>query len=555
MPVGWVGERRVQGMVVEEQATKEQRTETARAARAAGAVSLAVFASRILGLVRDQFFAKLFGAGLYNDAWLVAFRIPNLLRDLFAEGALSAAFLPTFTEILKKEGSRRAWHLANLVLSALLVLLGLLTLLFLVGAEWLVHALAAGFAEVPGKVELTTSLLRILSPFLLLVAAASVAMGILNAFGHFFLPALAPAVFNVALILSALFLVPAFERAGILPIYAMAAGAVAGGLLQFGVQLPLLRREGFRFRFLWNWDDSGLRRMRRLVGPALIGVSAVQLNVLVNTQLASFLGENGPVSWLSYAFRIMYLPIGLFGVAVGVVNLREVSLHAATARWERLRETLADSVRLVAFLAIPSAVGLMVLAEPIVEVLFERGDFTALDTQRTAWALAAYAVGLLAYSTNKIYVPTFYALDDTRTPVRISLVAVLVNLAANLMLIAVLPPEIRFAGLALGTSISVSVSNGLLSRSLRARLGDFGRGRIRRAMLRQGIAALSMAGVVAGARAAWWPELPPALLQKVLVVGGLVVAGGITYVGACRLLKVEELDEVWAAWKTRGRRG
>lgn len=540
---------------MEERDQVPQRSEAGRAARAAGAVSLAVFASRILGLVRDQFFAKLFGAGLYNDAWLVAFRIPNLLRDLFAEGALSAAFLPTFTEILKKEGARRAWHLVNLVLSLLLVGLGLLALVFLAGAEWLVHALAAGFAEVPGKVELTADLLRILSPFLLLVAGASVAMGVLNAFGHFFLPALAPAVFNLALIFSAIFLVPSFERAGIVPIYAMAVGAVAGGLLQFGVQLPLLRREGFRFDFVLDWDDPGLQRMRRLVGPALIGVSAVQLNVLVNTQLASFLGDNGPVSWLSYAFRIMYLPIGLFGVAVGVVNLREVSLHAAAERWDRLRTTLADSVRLVAFLAIPSAVGLIVLAEPIVEVLFQRGDFTAFDTQRTAWALTAYAVGLLAYSANKIYVPTFYALDDTRTPVRISLVAVLVNLAANLTLIAVLPADYRFAGLALGTSISVSVSNGLLSRALRARLGDFGRGRIRRAILRHGIAGLGMAGVVAAVRAAWWPELPPVLLQKVLVVAGLVLAGGITYVGACRLLRVEELDEVWSAWKSRGGRG
>ena len=263
--------------------------DSVRSARAAGKVGLAVFLSRILGLVRDQIFAKLFGAGLYNDAWLVAFRIPNLFRDLFAEGALSAAFVPAFTEALQKNGRAHGWMLANLVLSGLLVLLGGFALLLPLVSEWFVYLLAAGFSEVPGKVDITSNLLVLLAPFLMLVAMASVGMAILNSLNHFFLPALAPAAFNLALILAGLFLAPRFEDWGVLPIYAMGVGALVGGLLQYLIQLPLMRREGYRFQFRLSWQHEGVRRIIRLIAPAILGVGVVQINVLVNTQIASFL--------------------------------------------------------------------------------------------------------------------------------------------------------------------------------------------------------------------------------------------------------------------------
>lgn len=505
-------------------------SEAARSARAAGKVSAAVFLSRILGLVRDQIFAKLFGAGLYNDAWLVAFRIPNLLRDLFAEGAVSAALVPAFTDTLRTEGRAGAWHLANLVLSALLALLGVLTVLLVAGSDWMVTALAAGFAEVPGKHEVTSALIRILSPFLMLIALASMAMSLLNALNHFFLPALAPALFNVALIVSGLFLAPWFERIGVLPIYAMGAGAVAGGFLQFAVQIPLLRKEGFRFHLQLDLRHPGIQRMGRLLGPAMIGISAVQINILVNTQLASFLQDNGPVSWLSYAFRLIYLPVGLFGVAVGVVNLKEVSVHAAARNFEALRQTVANSIRLVAFLAIPSAVGLIVLARPIVDVLFERGDFTPQDTQFTAYALVAYSLGLFAYSCNKIYVPTFYALDDTRTPVRITFAAVLANFVTNIVLILTLPDPYQYIGLAVGTSVSVALSNWLLVRRLSRRLGSFRRFGIGRAIARNLLAALAMGALVYrvdGLFNAWWED--PDLIRELTALTSCVVAGGLLY--------------------------
>ncbi len=527
-------------------------SEGARSARAAGKVSIAVFLSRILGLVRDQIFAKLFGAGLYNDAWLVAFRIPNLLRDLFAEGALSAALVPTFAETLRHRGRAEAWHLANLVLSGLLVILGALTLILFLGSEWFVTALAAGFLDVPGKVEVTSMLIKILSPFLMLVALASLAMSLLNTLNHFFLPALAPALFNVALILSGLLLVPWFERAGVLPIYAMGVGAILGGLLQYAIQVPLLRREGYRFRFRIDLQHPGIRRMGRLLGPALVGVSAVQLNILINTQLASFLQDNGPVSWLSYAFRIIYLPIGLFGVAVGVVNLRDVSVHAAGEQFEALKETVANSVKLVSFLALPSSVGLIVLARPVVDVLFERGGFTAQDTIYTAWALVAYSLGLLAYSCNKVYVPTFYALDDTRTPVRITLVTVLVNLGANLVLLVLLPAEYRFVGLAAGTSISVTLSNWLLASRLRRRLGDFRSYRIAGTITHHLTLALAMGGLVFLVDrmfAVWWPD--PDLMREIAALAGCLAAGGGVYLGLAALTGVPEMKHLVQAWRRR----
>lgn len=468
----------------------------AQSARAASKVSLAVLISRILGLVRDQVFAKLFGAGIYNDAWLVALRIPSLLRDLFAEGALSTAFVPTFTEHLQKKGRQEAWHLVNLVMSGLLVLLGCLTLVFFSFPDFFVSVLAAGFSEVPGKTEITATLVKILAPLLMLIAMASVAMAILNTLNHFFLPALAPAFFNISLILAGFFLVPEFESRGVLPIYAMGFGALVGGLLQYAVQLPLLRKEGFRFRFRVDLQHPGIRRMGRLMAPAVVGVSAVQINVLVNTLLASFLQDNGPVSWLSYAFRIIYLPIGLFGVAVGIVNLKEVSVFAAKGKYQELKETVADSLKMISFLAVPSTLGLIILARPIVRVLFERGDFTSADTLATSYAVVAYSFGLFAYSCIKVYVPTFYALDNTRTPVRISLTAVAVNIVVNLTLILLLPAGYKFVGLALGTALSVSLNSTLLALSFRERLGSLSDFRLGRTVVKVVSASLVMGLVV-----------------------------------------------------------
>jgi putative peptidoglycan lipid II flippase len=516
----------------------------AQSARAAGTVSFAVFISRILGLVREQVFAYYFGAGLSSDAWRVAFRIPNLLRDLFAEGALSSAFVPTFTEYLKKKGREEAWVLANLVVNSLLILLGAFALALLLAPGFFVWLMAEGFNATPGKFELTTQILRILSPFLMFVAIASVAMGMLNTLNHYFLPALAPALFNLAIILAGVLLVPVFGDWGYLPIYAMAVGALAGGVLQFAVQLPVLWSHGYRYRPRLSLQHEGLRHIARLIMPALVGISAVEINVLVNTQLASQLGYNGPLSWLEFAFRIIYLPIGLFGVAVGIVNLREVSIYAVEEKWQDLKETVANSIKLTLLVALPSTAGLVVLAQPIVRILFEHGRFTAADTQWTAYALICYSIGLTAYSLVKIFVPTFYALKDTRTPVRVSVTAVATNIAVNLTLIAILPFQYKYLGLAFGTSVSVILNSLLLARSFEKRLGSLRDYAVVPALLKTLSAATVMGLVVYFLHGKLEWHLGTSFAGR---LGSLLtsIAGGMgVYFAVALLLRVEEVRMV-----------
>ncbi len=523
-----------------------------RSVEAAGKVSLAVFLSRVLGLAREMTFAKLFGAGLANDAFVVAFRIPNLFRDLFAEGALSSAFVPTFTEYWRNKSRSEAWLLANLVLSSLLVLLGAFAVLLFLFSEQSVYLVAAGFADEAGKAELTSALIRILSPFLLFVALAAAAMGMLNTMGHFFLPALAPAIFNLVIVVAGFTLAPYFQSRGIEPILAMGVGALLGGFMQFGVQLPLLHRAGFRFRFRLSLSHAGIRRMLLLIGPAVIGLSAVQINILVNTQMASYLQPgDGPVSWLTYAFRILYLPVGLVGVAVGTVNLRNVSVSAAKEDWEELKQTVAGSLKLVSLLAFPATAGLIVLAAPIVRILFERDSFTDRDTQATALALTCYSLALIGYSIQKVLVPTFYALGDTRTPVRISLLAVTVNLTFNLVLVFAvlnpLVPEYAYLGLALGTALSLTLQIVLLARAFSLRLGSLQVYGVRTTLGRMAAAALAMAGAVEGVRRGMQASLPAdGLLVQALILAVCIGSGGLVYFGLCRWMSVAESQTVLA---------
>ncbi|HSR54287.1 MAG TPA: murein biosynthesis integral membrane protein MurJ [Acidobacteriota bacterium] len=519
-----------------------------KAARAAGLVSLAVMCSRILGLVREMVFSRLLGAGLAMDALRIAFLVPNLLRDLFAEGALSSAFVPTFTDYLHNQSKSKAWHLAGLVMSLLMIVLGLFALLLLAFPRYGMLLAASGFADDPEKARLTALLLQILSPFLLFVALASVAMGILNALGHYFLPALAPAFFNLAVIVSGFTLAPYLESQGLNPAVGLAIGMLVGGMLQFAVQVPLMRRHGFRLRLAFDLQHPGIRRIIRLMGPAVVGISAVQANVLISMQMASYLEpSDGVVSWLGYAFRIIYLPIGMFGVAVGTVNLRNVSVLAAEGRHSEVRETVSHSLRLVMLLALPSMAGLLLLAEPVVRVLYQGGRFTADSTQATALALMVYALALPAYSCQKVYVPTFYALDDTRTPVRISLLSVTVNVFFSLVLVfLVLQPALprsAYLGLALGTGVSVSLQVALLSRALRVRLGTM-RSQVAGPLLRMTAAALAMAASVYGVEQVLLNLLSDSRWSAILSLAISVAAGAIVYFAVCLLLDVEEVKEV-----------
>ena len=489
-------------------------------ARRAGVVSAAVFASRILGLVREQAFAVFFGAGRELDAFITAFRIPNLFRDLFAEGALSAAFVSTFAQRLEREGEHSAWHLASLVINALAVVVGIVTLLGMWAAPGFVHVIAPGFDQIPGKVELTVYLTRLMFPFLVLIALAAVVMGILNTKNIFGMPAAASAFFNLGSVVGGLgcawWLAPEYVRAvgrgtaGHDPLLAtraitgMAIGTLVGGLLQLVVQLPPLWRVGYRYRPVVDPRDPGLREVLRLMAPATIGAAAVQVNVLVNNNFASYLG-NGPVSWLNVAFRFMQLPIGLFGVAIGTVTLPLVSRQSARGDTVALGRTVAQALEMVAVLCLPAAALLAVLGVPVIGVIYEHGRFTAADTTAAAQALEAYAVGLAGYAGIKVLAPAFYALGDARTPMRVSLLSIATNFVLNWSLVRHL--GFGHVGLALATSAVALGNFALLYVQLRWRIGAFDT-RLWGAVLRTaGVTAL-MAGAVWAVDAALAPALP-----------------------------------------------
>jgi putative peptidoglycan lipid II flippase len=430
-------------------------------------VSGLTLASRVLGLVREQLFAALLGAGFFADAFVVAFRIPNLLRDLFAEGALSAAFVPTFAAVEKDQGKQAAHDLANRVVGALLVIVGVLTILGVVFARPLVFALASGFAAQPGKIELTTYLAQLMMPFLLLLSLAAVMMGMLNARARFGRPALAPALFNVAAIGVGvgLKLGGATEQVAVV---GWALGTLAGGVLQLGVQVPPLWRDGYRLvpRFVGIWRDPAVRRIAVLMLPATLGLAATQINIFINTQFAS--DEPGAVAWLNYAFRVMYLPIGIFGVAIATVTMSNLARRAAEHDIAGMRAGFHQGMRHVAFLTVPATVGLIVLAEPIIGLLFEHGRFNANDTHMTALALMGYGFGLYAYSGVKVAAPGFYSLNKSFVPVVASASAVATNLVLNFAAHRyLLSYGIGYVGLAAGTSLGAWVNLVVLNLAFR----------------------------------------------------------------------------------------
>jgi putative peptidoglycan lipid II flippase len=514
--------------------------EPSNVAGAAGSVSVAITISRILGLVREMVLARCFGAGLYTDAFNVAYRIPNLLRDLFAEGALSSAFIPTFVRTIVHGGRKQAWLLANRLICALLVILGVVTLIFFFGAKVLVYLMAAGFSSIPEKLALTTQMAKIMSPFLLCVSLAAVGMGALNACGSFFVPAMASSAFNVCCILAGIFLSPFMPRYGLEPVVSMAIGALVGGGSQFVIMIPKAYAHGFRFRFTLDFDDPGLRHIARLMLPAIIGLSATQINITVDYQLASLLG-NGPVSWLNYGFRLMQLPVGVFGIAIATASVAKVSRLAAEDESERLYASLHSSLRLAACLTFPASVGLILFRGEIVRLLYERGSFLPGDTWKTSQVVLVYSFALFAYSGVKILVPAFYALNDTRTPVRISYVTVGAKIGLNLLLI--LP--MGFLGLALATTIASWLNMGLLMRRIKRHAGTaFCREelavylRIVMASLAMGFLALAVfrfSGVV-------WPGSTHLILAIRLTIAIAVALGSL--IPFLRLLKVEEGREI-----------
>ena len=525
-------------------------------ARHASTVSALTAASRVLGLVREQVFLALFGAGgsILSDAFLVANRIPNLFRDLFAEGALTAAFVPTFARVAEKHGEERAWRLGRSVATVVLCVVAALCVGGMVSAPRVVDAIAGagGFGDLPGKLELTVRMTRVLWPYLLFASLAAVWAGMLNARGRFNAPALAPMMLSVASlgigVPLAYVLDPAF---GPRAIVGFAVGVLCGGFLQWAVLLLPLRREGFRYRPALDLRDPDLLRVVALMAPAVVGVSATLVNVVVNTRFAAQL-PNGSVTWLSAAFRLVQLPIGVFGVAVATVAIPTLSRETARDDLQAFRALLGRSIRLVLVLCVPSACGLVILARPLVSAVFEHRAFGPADVTATAGAVQFYAVGLAAYAMIKVLAPALYALGDTRRPAVVSLFSIGVNLGLSWALAV----KFGFAhrGLAMSVSAVALTNAALLTLVMRRHLGSYLRAEVLGPGLRIAVAAAAMSAVCLAVRhwaSAW---LGASLLGDIGTLTAAVSMSVATFAFVARALRVAEADELIAAVASRLRR-
>ena len=521
----------------------------------AGVVSAAVLLSRITGMVREVVMARLFGAGAANDAFQLAFRIPSLTRNLFAEGALSSALVPVFSKSLATEGKHDAAEISSLVATAVFLVVGPLCVLGMIFSPQLVRVLAPGFEQVPGKFELTVLLTRIMFPFLLLVALAAQAMAALNASGSFGVPALASSLFNIASVACGLALGYTVGRgSGHGLIVSMACGVLAGGALQLVWQMPGMARAGFRFRPRVDWSHPGLRQIVRMMGPAILGNAALQINIVVNSNLASGIKDaaghviDGPVSWLGYAFRFMQLPVGLFGVAIASATLPSISRSAGLRQMDEFRATLARSLGTILLLTIPSSVGLAVMGQSMIAAVYQGGRFTAYDTHQTALALTCFSAGLAGYSALKTLAPAFYALDDARTPMLVSVASIAVNFAVAYGMVEW--AGIGHAGLALSTATVAVFGALVLLAVLQRRLHGIGLRKLAASGAKI-TASAALMGVVCslssrGIHAAMGARSHVALLD----VAVSIPVGAAVFYAAARLLGIEELEAVEAACYT-----
>ena len=495
--------------------------------KALAAVSSMTLLSRILGFVRDAVIARVFGAGAATDAFFVAFKLPNLLRRLFAEGAFSQAFVPVLAEYKNKRGTETTHALVNKVASALFLALIGVTGLGILAAPLVVVISAPGFLASPDKFDLTVDLLRIVFPYILFISLTSLAAGVLNTYSRFSLPAFTPVLLNVAMILAASVAAPWFDP----PVLALGWGAFLGGLLQLSIQLPALKRLGLIPRWDLDLKDAGVRRILKLMGPAAVGVSVAQVSLLINTLFASFL-VTGSVSWLYYADRLMEFPTGLLGVALGTILLPSLARHYADNDSAEYSKLLDWGLRMTLLLAAPAAAALAILAVPLIATLFFYGEFTPHDVAMTRSALVAYSVGLIGLILVKVLAPGFYARQNIRTPVKIAIFTLLATQAMNLIFIW----PLKHAGLALAIGLGACLNAGILFYQLRKQRIYQPQPGWRGFLLKLALALLAMAAVLwfaMGSEAQW---LDYRARERVAHLGGLVLAGAATYFATLFLL-------------------
>ncbi|OGW76366.1 MAG: murein biosynthesis integral membrane protein MurJ [Omnitrophica bacterium RIFCSPHIGHO2_02_FULL_49_9] len=500
--------------------------------RSAGIVGLATSLSRIFGYFRDATLALVLGAGFSMDAFTIAFRVANLFRRLVGEGAMSSAFVPVFVAYRKEQSTEALWEFTRKFFYTLAMAAGTIVVLEVIFAPLIVHVVAPGFTSGGNKFQLTVLLTRLMAPYLALIALAAVLMGVLNSFGHFLVPALSPVLFNIAVI-GAAFLAGYVSDE---PAVGIACGVLIGGGLQLVSQIPFVRRKGMNFRPGFSIRHPAIRRFAALLGPGIFGVGVIQMNVFIDSLMASLLRE-GSVSQLYYADRVMELVLGVFVISMATVILPDLAQCAAERDTERLKSTLLFSFRATAFVAIPATVGLFLLAEPIIGVLFERGRFGPVDTERTAMALMFYALGLCFISGVRLIVSAFYAIQDTKTPVRIAFVALGVNVILNWILMH----PLKQGGIALATSLASLLSFIQLAQVFQKKVGPLDWRALGKSVTKILIASVAM-GCFSLLGLHWCQfNVSAPIGWKTLALFSAIAGGVFAYLVASMLLKVEEL--------------
>lgn len=503
---------------------------------------MATSLSRMTGLVRDMLVASMFGAGFASDAFFMAFTIPNLLRRFFAEGSLTAAFVPTFADVYHRQGQEEARRMVNICWTLLLLVMAMVTLAGILASPWVVKAIGYGFGSVPGKLELTNFLNRLMFPYIFLVSLLALLTGVLNVLGHYFLPALSTVFLNLAMVLCALLLGGDFQ----VPITSLAVGVLVGGVLQLALQFPVLARKGVRLRLDFSFRHPAVVRVARLMLPGLAGVAIYQINMVVSRLLSSFLPE-GSVSYLYYAQRLFEFPQGIFVVSLATAVLPAMSRLVSAGDSAGLKESLRFSLVLIVLVTVPAAVGLTFCAVPVFSLFFMSGAFDFSAVTQTAYALAAYAPGLLFVGVSRVVVPTFYAMQDTRTPVWVALWTLLVNAILGWLLMG----PWGHTGLALALTLSSVFNAGAVVWALRKKIGPLGFASVVSTLGKILLPLVAMAGSVAWVLGWCDWSLPGERLLKGGVLAGALSLGGGIYALGCYLARVEEMTALVGLVRTR----
>ncbi|OGW14175.1 MAG: murein biosynthesis integral membrane protein MurJ [Nitrospinae bacterium RIFCSPLOWO2_12_FULL_47_7] len=487
--------------------------------------------SRVFGFIRDMVIAMMFGSSAIADAFFVAFRIPNLQRRILGEGAVSAAFVPVFCEYLNTKSKEETWNLASNLFNVLLIALLASTAIIMVFAPAVVSVFAPGFIDEPDKFNLTVKLTRWMAPYLICIGLAALCMGILNAFKEFAIPAASPTLLNISMILSSLLIGARMDE----PIMGLAIGVLLGGLLQFLVQVPSIVRNGFKFKLTADWKHPGIIKIGKLLGPSVVGLGAYEINIIVDTLLASLL-PGGSISYLYYANRLVQLPMGIFAVALGVAILPTLSDHASRKEFPELIKTLSFGIRLILFITVPATVGLILLRFPIINSLWERGEFSRTATEGTAFALLCYSVGLCGFAGTRVVATAFYSLQDTKTPAKIGIYSIAVNIIFSVLLMV----PLQHGGLALATSIAATFNALALIVILKKRMGQIGGRKILNSFLKLLVASTCLGIITYFINQEFFDPLAPIKI-RLMVLAISIVAGLLSFYLVSLLMKKEEL--------------